>query len=472
MNVNQSWDQASIDQAFEGLLDYLGQLLDRAGVLGLPACLEPGDPLLLFLDFAQALEEELLLQWKTKTRQGMDALLLRQSAFLSDQLRQPRGLFAQWARLRGQILNAAPPLTGDAWPDFLTDRAADQRFYAQLNLSGSERLPVYELIWCAAQRHPKDLFLGLLNLCELALNQQGLGPRPEPAGLKRAVAAGDALALKALDGLLESTDAQQLGLRLEAFWQNHSGGPFSRHRAFLYRQDTKGRWALQGEAPKKKIDFAALFGIDRAAERLRQEAERFLAGAPCAHVLLWGARGMGKSSCALALLAEYAERGLRLIEVAQKDVAALPHLFSRIQGAPERFVVFLDDFGFEPHNPEFKALKSAFEGSLQQLPENLWLLATSNKKDLVQAGQLDHQLPEQRQLEDEVRALGDRFGLKLHFDRPVFEELRGLFDFLAGRYGLGERTQELWPEFLRFAGLYDHDKPSGRTVEQFLARAR
>lgn len=464
MNSKQQWDHASIDSVFEALLDYLADLLDQAGALGLEGLLARRDPLVSYLRFAKTLEEELLLQWKIKRAQGMEALLAHQRNFLSAQLRAPKGLFARWARLRGRILEAAPPLGEDQWQAFVLGRASERAFYLRHHIQ--DLGPWAELWRCLSLKNPQELLIGLLNLCEL-----GRGPRPEPAGLTIPGEAKPA-ALSELADLSAKLDAPAWANRLGQFWQKNSGGLVSLEQAFVFTQDTRGHWALQPAAPKKRIPFGQLYGIDRVAERLKTEAERFLAGQACSHVLLWGARGMGKSSCALALLEAFGTQGLRLVEVAQRDLEGLPQLFDLIEGLPERFVLFLDDFGFEPHNPDFKVLKSAFEGSLRQLPENLWLLATSNKKDLVQAGLLDLQYPEQRQLEDEARALGDRFGLKLHFERPVFAELKELFDFLAQKHGLSERAEELWPQFQQFAGLYDHDKPSGRTIEQFLARAR
>lgn len=459
----KQWDHQSIERAYQDLIDPLGRGLDQSQVLGLEALLGPEEPLVAALDLYGFLERELLLQWKTKKAQGMEALLSHQRVFWQNQTRGPQGLWERYHRFRSLLLAAAPPLGPSPWASYLTDFLANQGTYSRLGLGAQDRLPLVELVCQFSALDPREAVIGLLNLTEL-----GCGPRVEPPAIL-----GDqpprSCALGELVALFEPLDPQAVLARLEAFWAKNSGGLFSRHKAFLYRQDTQGTFALQGDEPKKWITFEGLFGIDEPLAKLKEMTERFLEAKSYSHVLLWGARGMGKSSAALGLLEAYWRRGLRLIEVAQGDLAHLPRLFERIGEKRERFVLFLDDFGFEPGHPEFKALKSVFEGSLEQMPGNLMLLATSNKVDLVSTLPLDPLLPSDRQQEDEARALGDRFGLKLHFDRPVFGDLEKLFAFLCRKKGLADRTPELWPEFLRFAAYNHHDKPSGRTIEQFLA---
>ncbi|OGH03956.1 MAG: hypothetical protein A2426_07640 [Candidatus Lambdaproteobacteria bacterium RIFOXYC1_FULL_56_13] len=457
------WDHQSIERAYQDLIDPLGRGLDQAQVLGLAALLGPEEPLVAALDLYSFLEQELLLQWKTKKDQAMEGLLAHQRVFVQQQSRGSQGLWDRYHLFRSLLLAAAPPLGPSPWLSYLCDLLANQDIYAKLGLGPKDRLPLVELGCQLAALEPREALIGLLNLTEL-----GNGPRVEPPPLCRNLPPRSC-SLAALHDLFDPPQPEAVLAKLEAFWEKNSGGLFSRHKAFLYRQDTQGVCALQGDEPKKWTPLEGLFGIDEPLAKLREMTERFLGSQGFTHILLWGARGMGKSSAALGLLEAYWSQGLRLVEVSQGDLGQLPRLFGWIEGKKEKFVLFLDDFGFEPGHPEFKALKSIFEGSLEQMPKNLMLLATSNKVNLVSTLPLDPTLPGDRQQEDEARALGDRFGLKLHFDRPVFEELEKLFVFLCGQKGAAAKAQEWWPEFLRFAAHNHHDKPSGRTIEQFLA---
>jgi len=458
--LRPKWDEASIDQAYKTQIDRLQDLLDQAMTLGLWPLAQKWGVLDRYYRLAQMLEEELLLQWKIKNEQGMDGLLKHQARFLGQTLRNPKGLLAAWAKLRQAIISVSPRMQGSPWSAFLLDQVADYAWVKKLGLEPKILLAHW---FTLHQLDPQELLIGLFNLVEL-----GAQSRPELPDLAPQME-GPNLPLGQLKGLFEQP-LDQAWARLEAFWGLCWGGALAHGAAFLFGQDTKGRWALQGEVPQKTCRFEDLFGLESQLARVQAEVERFLKGERPEHILLWGARGMGKSSTALALLDAYSGRGLRLVEMAQRDIAHLNQLFPLIAGRPERYVLFLDDFGLIPGQGDFKALKSVFEGSLQQLPSNLMLLATSNKQSLVKEERLDLNLPENRQAEDELRALGDRFGIKIHFDRPVFSELKDLFDFIAKRQGQTP-TVEAWAQFQRFAQTNGHDKPSARTVEQFLARS-
>lgn len=459
----KTWDIASIEQAYHDVIEPIGRILDQAQNLGLAGLLPGDDPLALYLTFIESIEQELFVQWKIKTEQGMDRLLAHQRGFITQDLRATQGCFAQYARLRKATL-ACPPVYGDcAWAGLVSDRAMDLSSYQTLEINPEQGAPFWELCLEMMGSTPHELWLGLLNLCEL-----GSGPRFEPLDFfKPGLASGPGE--ETHQRLINAKQAKAYQEALTAFWAQNSGGLFSRYEAFLFRPDKSGDWVLQGDRLEKTCSFEQLYGVDRPVKQLCTMVQRFLNQEPYSHILLWGARGMGKSSSALGLINAFGSKGLRLVEVYQRDLQALPALFESIRGAKERFVLFLDDFGFELGNLEYKSLKSVFEGSLEQMPDNLLILATSNKKDLVSTPLIDPTRPESAQAEDEARALDDRFGLKLFFERPQFEDLKQLFGFVASKYALEAEVEALWPEFLRFARLHDHDKLSARTIEQFIA---
>ena len=168
--------------------------------------------------------------------------------------------------------------------------------------------------------------------------------------------------------------------------------------------------------------LADLIGIDRQRDLLAANTRQFVDGLPANHVLLWGARGTGKSSLIRALLAEYATSGLRLVEIERDHLADLPRVVEQLAGLPQAFVLFCDDLSFEAGEGDYRVLKSVLDGSLERAPENVLLYATSNRRHLVPERQSDNEnwqmvdgeLHPNEAVEDKI-ALSDRFGLWLSF---------------------------------------------------------
>lgn len=165
-----------------------------------------------------------------------------------------------------------------------------------------------------------------------------------------------------------------------------------------------------------------LCAIDAQMQRLVRNTEQFLAGRPANNALLTGARGTGKSSLIKALLHEYAERGLRLIEVDKHDLATLPALLALLEKRPEKFIVFCDDLSFENGEDGYKALKTALDGGLSRRAGNVLVYATSNRRHLMPEYMADNtaytgergEVHPQEAVEEKV-SLSDRFGLWLGF---------------------------------------------------------
>ncbi|MDP8950324.1 MAG: ATP-binding protein, partial [Actinomycetota bacterium] len=148
-----------------------------------------------------------------------------------------------------------------------------------------------------------------------------------------------------------------VGLLADHF-ARHGAGRFARHRAFRWRRD-----GLQAVPEPDPVRLTGLVGYERDREPLLRNTERFLAGLPAHHALLYGLPGTGKSSTIKAVLNEYADRGLRLVEVAKEDLGALPRVLEILRGRGPRFVLFVDDLSFEEHEVEYKSLKALLEGS-------------------------------------------------------------------------------------------------------------
>jgi hypothetical protein len=186
--------------------------------------------------------------------------------------------------------------------------------------------------------------------------------------------------------------------------------------ARLFRHDPRTGAFLS--APDYALALDLLVGIDRQKARLVENLTRFASGLPSNHALLWGVRGTGKSSLAKAAFMAVADASpsLKLVEIDRDEVAALPDLFDRLRGRPERFVVLCDDLSFEEGAAAAKALKSALEGGVAGPPENTLFVATSNRRHLMPRDHVENRgaIAAAEDAEEEV-SVSDRFGLWIGF---------------------------------------------------------
>ena len=176
----------------------------------------------------------------------------------------------------------------------------------------------------------------------------------------------------------------------------------------------------------KRIELNDLKGIERPKEKVLQNTEQFLNGLPANDVLLTGSRGTGKSSIVRALLTEYAEQGLRLIEIERDDLSELPEIQKLIAERPEKFIVYCDDLAFNAEDENYRSLKSVLDGSLQSGSSNFIIYATSNRRHLLPEFMHENtpvtrvdvpqytELHPQEGIEEKI-SLSDRFGLWLSF---------------------------------------------------------
>ncbi len=179
---------------------------------------------------------------------------------------------------------------------------------------------------------------------------------------------------------------------------------------------------LQALPTPHTFPLSRLTGIERQKAQLVRNTEQFLAGRSANNVLLTGARGTGKSSLIKALLYEYADKHLRLIEVDKSDLLTLPYLLQLLSPRPEKYILYCDDLSFEDGDDTYKALKTVLDGGLSVRSDNVLVYATSNRRHLLPERQRDNDIHlddngEIHPLEtvEEKISLSDRFGLWLHF---------------------------------------------------------
>src|SRR5918997_3085973 len=249
---------------------------------------------------------------------------------------------------------------------------------------------------------------------------------------------------------------------LAGHYARHGAGPYGHHRAFLWRE---GR--LLAVSRPDPVSLAELVAYEREREPLIRNTERFLDGLPAHHALLYGLPGTGKSSTVKAIMNEYADRGLRLVEVAKEDLGSLPRVLEILRGRGPRFVVFVDDLSFEEHEVEYKSLKALLEGSVEEPPENVRLYATSNRRNLIRErfSEREDDVHTRDTVEEKV-SLAARFGLRLTFPTPDQQRYLTIVTGLVSQRGIKIFEGEL----IERAMLWDrwHAGRSGRTARQFV----
>ena len=225
----------------------------------------------------------------------------------------------------------------------------------------------------------------------------------------------------------------------------------------------------------RKIDLDDLKGIEKQKEKVIQNTLQFLNGLPANDVLLTGSRGTGKSSIVRALLTEYANQGLRLIEIERDDLSELPEIQKIIQHRPEKFIVYCDDLAFNAEDENYRSLKSVLDGSLQSGSSNFIIYATSNRRHLLPEFMHENtpvtrvdvpqytELHPQEAIEEKI-SLSDRFGLWLSFypmDQNLYLEIVEHYLQKAEM----ELTAEARAEALRWCQA--RGQRSGRAAYQF-----
>ena len=224
-----------------------------------------------------------------------------------------------------------------------------------------------------------------------------------------------------------------------------------------------------------RVDMSLLKGIDRMRDILVENTERFARGLPANNALLWGARGMGKSSLVkaahAAVNAALGEKAgtLKLIEIHREDIESLPDLMSSLRGSPFRFIVFCDDLSFDAEDTTYKSLKGVLEGGVEGRPENVILYATSNRRHLMSRDMIENEratgINPGETVEEKV-SLSDRFGLWLGFHRCSQDEYLAMVDGYVKHYKIPSEPGALHRDALEWATT--RGSRSGRVAWQFV----
>ena len=231
---------------------------------------------------------------------------------------------------------------------------------------------------------------------------------------------------------------------------------------------------LQPVASVNRVDLPLLIGIDASRDTLFANTERFNKGLPANNALLWGARGMGKSSLVKAVHAEINGKAttgprLKLIEIHREDIETLPVLMGQLRNQDERIVIFCDDLSFDAGDSSYKSLKAVLDGGIEGRPSNVLFYATSNRRHLLPRDMMENErstsINPGEAVEEKV-SLSDRFGLWLGFHKCSQDEYLKMVDGYAAHYRLNIDRETMHRDALEWATT--RGSRAGRVAWQYI----
>ena len=239
--------------------------------------------------------------------------------------------------------------------------------------------------------------------------------------------------------------------------------------AFLWSGTEAG---LQPITKINRVDISLLKGIEQTRDLLLENTKRFAQGLPANNALLWGARGMGKSSLVKASHRAIAAKNprLKIVEIHREDIETLPALMAILRGQDEfRFIIFCDDLSFDAGDTSYKALKAALDGGLEGRPDNVIFYATSNRRHLLPRDMIENErstaINPSETVQEKV-SLSDRFGLWLGFHNCSQEEFFAMVHGYAEYFGIKLPPAELEARAIEWS--VTRGARSGRVAWQFI----
>lgn len=242
---------------------------------------------------------------------------------------------------------------------------------------------------------------------------------------------------------------------------------FTAASAFVWHVDPD---RLEPVAHIARVDLSLLIGVDRSRDTLLANTEQFARGLPANNALLWGARGMGKSSLVKAIhgAVHAKHEALRIIELQREDLPSVGRLLNLLRGAPYRFVLFCDDLSFGHDDAHYKSLKAVLDGGIEGRPENVVLYATSNRRHLMPRDMIENErgsaINPSEAVEEKV-SLSDRFGLWLGFHPCDQDQYLDMIRGYCMAHGVDISEEEMRAEAIEWQAT--RGSRSGRVAWQY-----
>ena len=219
-----------------------------------------------------------------------------------------------------------------------------------------------------------------------------------------------------------------------------------------------------------RVDIGLLIGVDRSRDTLLANTRHFAAGLPANNALLWGARGMGKSSLVKAVHAQIRTEGhdLKIVELNREDLPSVTRLLAHLRPSQARFILFCDDLSFAQDDQHYKSLKAVLDGGIEGRPENVLFYATSNRRHLMPREMIDNErqtgINPGEAVEEKV-SLSDRFGLWLGFHPCTQDDYLAMIRGYMAAHAMTLPEDQLWAEAIEWQAT--RGSRSGRVAWQF-----
>ena len=271
---------------------------------------------------------------------------------------------------------------------------------------------------------------------------------------------------------LSGADVEEMFRLVTDYYRQYGYGVFAANRAFRIQREAGGAVDFLPISNVDRVMLDDLLGYELQKRELRRNTEAFLAGKPANNVLLYGDAGTGKSTSVKALINEYYDQGLRMIEIYKHQFRDLSAVLAAIKNRNYRFIIFIDDLSFEENEVEYKFLKAVIEGGVETRPDNVLIYATSNRRHLIRETWNDrtdmehHGDIHRSDTMEEKLSLASRFGVSINFNAPTPKEYQDIVLSLARKEGLDLDEKALLVQ----ANAWEvrHGGFSGRAARQFV----
>ena len=256
------------------------------------------------------------------------------------------------------------------------------------------------------------------------------------------------------------------------FYRDYGVGMFGLNKAFRISNDTDGNVIFNPINNMDKVMLNDLIGYEIQKEKLVNNTKAFVEGKKANNVLLFGDSGTGKSTSIKAIVNEFYDQGLRMIEIYKHQFKDLSNVIAKIKNRNYKFIIYMDDLSFEEFEIEYKFLKAVIEGGVETKPENVLIYATSNRRHIINETWNDRNdvvnnngIHTSDTMQEKL-SLVNRFGITINFSKPTQKEFFAIVKGLADKMKLDIPEEELYAEANKWE--LTHQGISGRTAQQFI----